>query len=147
MLKISHLNTFYFLKYAHVRYVKSLFTHIPKQQNMLKISLLFKKFTNFMGKELENSQDLKNAKFSGYCFYMNTNTKGDFHIYISVPLSYNLRFKYFTFVFLFYLDLKICARELVQHMRQGIGVAYSDFVLLKIQNTKLTFGIKNTRYK
>ena len=31
MLKISHLNTFYFLRYAHVRYVKSLFTNIPKQ--------------------------------------------------------------------------------------------------------------------
>ena len=31
-------------------YVKSLFTNILKQQNMLKISLLFKKFTNFSGK-------------------------------------------------------------------------------------------------
>ena len=30
MLKISHLNIFYFLRYAHVRYVKSLFTNIPK---------------------------------------------------------------------------------------------------------------------
>ena len=50
MFKISHLNTFYFLGYAHVRYVKSLFTNIQKQQNMLKISLLFKKFTNFTGK-------------------------------------------------------------------------------------------------
>ena len=47
MLKISHENTFYFLRNAHVRYLKSLFTNIQKQQNMLKISLLFKKFTNF----------------------------------------------------------------------------------------------------
>ena len=31
---------------------------------MLKTSLLFKKFTNFTG---------KNAKFSGCCFYRNTN--------------------------------------------------------------------------
>ena len=34
MLKISHLNTFYSLRYAHVRYVKSLFrlfTNIQKQ--------------------------------------------------------------------------------------------------------------------
>ena len=55
MSKISHLNTFYFCRYTHVRYVKSLFTNIPKQQNMLKISLLFKKFTNFMRKKLEDS--------------------------------------------------------------------------------------------
>ena len=32
-----------------------LFANIQKQQNMLKISLLFKKFTIFAGKELENS--------------------------------------------------------------------------------------------
>ena len=50
MLKMSHQNTFYFLKYAHVRYLKSLFTDIQKQKNMLKISLLFKTFTNFAGK-------------------------------------------------------------------------------------------------
>ena len=31
MLQISHQNTFYFLRYAHVRYVKSLFTNIQKQ--------------------------------------------------------------------------------------------------------------------
>ena len=36
----------------HVRYVKSLLTKIQKniQRNMLKISLLFKKFTNFTAK-------------------------------------------------------------------------------------------------
>ena len=50
MLKIAHLNTFYFLRYAHVRYVKRLFTNIQKQKNMLKINLLFKKFRNFKGK-------------------------------------------------------------------------------------------------
>ena len=50
MLKISHESTFYFLRYAHVKYVKSLFTNIQKQQDMLKISLLFKKYTNFTGK-------------------------------------------------------------------------------------------------
>ena len=31
MLKISYSNTFYFLKYGHVRYVKSLYTNIQKQ--------------------------------------------------------------------------------------------------------------------
>ena len=50
MSKMLHLNTFYFLRYAQVRYVKSLFTNIQKQWNMLKISLLFKKFTYFTGK-------------------------------------------------------------------------------------------------
>ena len=42
-------------EYPQVRFVKSLFINIQKQQNMLKISLLYKKFTNFMEKELENS--------------------------------------------------------------------------------------------
>ena len=50
MLTISHQNTFYLLRYAHVKYVKSLFTNIQKQYNMLKISLPFKKFTNLKGK-------------------------------------------------------------------------------------------------
>ena len=40
------LNTFYFLRQAHVRYVKILFTNIQKQRNVLKISLLFKKETS-----------------------------------------------------------------------------------------------------
>ena len=50
MSKISHYNTFYVLKYVHVRYVKSLFTNIQKQEDKIKISLFFKKFTNFTGK-------------------------------------------------------------------------------------------------
>ena len=57
MLKTSHQYTFCFLRYAHVRCVKGLFINIQKQQNTLKISLLFKKFTNFIGKKLENSLD------------------------------------------------------------------------------------------
>ena len=55
MLNISHYNTFYFLSYAHVKYVKCLFTNNQEQQNMLKISLLFKKFTKSTHKLLENS--------------------------------------------------------------------------------------------
>ena len=43
------------MRYAHVRYVISLFTNIQKQWNMLKISLLFKKFTNFTGKTTPRS--------------------------------------------------------------------------------------------
>ena len=55
--KISHENTFYVLRYAHVRYVKSLFTNIQSQKKKIKISLLFKKITNFTGKYLKNSSD------------------------------------------------------------------------------------------
>ena len=39
---------------------------------MLKISLLFKKFTNLQENNLIIPM-IKNARFSGYCFYMNTN--------------------------------------------------------------------------
>ena len=52
---------------------------------MLKISLLFKKNTNFT---VNNSRILtiKNAKFSGYFVYVNLNIWEDFQICISVPL-------------------------------------------------------------
>ena len=30
---------------------------------------------------------IKNAKYSGYCFYMSTSLYGDFQICISVPLN------------------------------------------------------------
>ena len=38
---------------------------------------------------VNNSRTLriKNAQFSGYYFYINTNIKGDFKICISVPLT------------------------------------------------------------
>ena len=49
------LNIFYFLRYAHIRYVKILFTGIQKQYNMLKIILPFKKFKNMTGKQFEIS--------------------------------------------------------------------------------------------
>ena len=57
---------------------------------MLKIGLLLKKFLNFTGKYLEKSR-FKNAKFSGYWFYMNTNLQGDFQICICVPLNYKIK--------------------------------------------------------
>ena len=47
---IIYNNTFYFLRYVRPTYVKYLFTNIRKQQNMLKISLIFKKIANFAGK-------------------------------------------------------------------------------------------------
>ena len=58
MPKVLHYNTFYFLRYAHPRCVKCLFTNIHKQWNTLK-SLIFKKNTKFTGKQLESSQDLE----------------------------------------------------------------------------------------
>ena len=52
---------------------------------MLKISLLFDKFKKY---SRINSRTLriKNAKCSGYCFYINTSIQGDFQSCISVPL-------------------------------------------------------------
>ena len=38
-----------FPSYIPVKFAKYLFTNIQKQENMLKISLLFKKNTNFTG--------------------------------------------------------------------------------------------------
>ena len=86
MFKILDQNSLYFLKFEDTRCVKSLLTNIWKQYNLLKISLLFNKFTNFTA---NNSIILRirNAKFSGYCFYMNTNIKRDFQICFSVPLG------------------------------------------------------------
>ena len=58
---------------------------------MLKISLLFKKFTDFTANK-SRIRRIWNAKFSGYCFYMNANIFGDFQIYISVTLSIIVQF-------------------------------------------------------
>ena len=66
--------------------MESLFTKIQKQLNMLKFSLLFKKFTNL---RVNNSRitRIKNAKFSEYFLCINTNIQGDFQLCISVPLK------------------------------------------------------------
>ena len=53
---------------------------------MLKSSLNFQKFINFTGRILR----IKNAKFSGYRYYMNTNIHGDFQISVSVTLTPNI---------------------------------------------------------
>ena len=53
---------------------------------MLKIAYFLR---NLQTSRTNNSRILrtKNAKFSGYCFYMNTKAQGNFQICISVPLS------------------------------------------------------------
>ena len=48
-LKISHSIYKEFSSYIPVKFAKCLFTNIQTQYNMLKISLLFKKNTNFTG--------------------------------------------------------------------------------------------------
>ena len=62
---------------------------------MLKISLRLKKLHGTS--QIKNLRILriKNAKFSGYCFYMNTTTKEDFQICISVPLKDILHLQHF----------------------------------------------------
>ena len=45
--------------------------------------------SNLQTSQANNSRILRirNAKFSGYCFYMNTNMFKDFEICVSVPLK------------------------------------------------------------
>ena len=48
MPNISNYNTFLFSRYAHVRYVKCVFTSILKQQKILTIILLLRNFQTRM---------------------------------------------------------------------------------------------------
>ena len=70
------------MRYAHVKYVKSLLTNIQEQLNVAN-------FLRNLQISWENNPRIcwiKNAKFSVDCFYMNTNIQGEFQICISVPL-------------------------------------------------------------
>ena len=66
MLKISHQNTFYFLRYAHMRYVKSLFTkiqkksvHVKNQPTLLEIYKPDVQITReFLGLRMRNFQGI-----------------------------------------------------------------------------------------
>ena len=57
---------------------------------MLKVAYFLRKIQTL---RVDNSRILrsKNAKFSGYYFYLNPNIQGDFEICISVPLSFILQ--------------------------------------------------------
>ena len=59
---------------------------------MLKIGLLFKKFTNFT---VNNSKivGINNVKILGYYFYMKTNIKEDFQTCICITFIKNLVIK------------------------------------------------------
>ena len=62
MLKISHQSTFYFLRYAHMRYVKSLFkksVHVKNQPTLLEIYKPDVQITReFLGLRMRNFQGI-----------------------------------------------------------------------------------------
>ena len=107
MPKVSHCNIFCFLRYAHPKYVKCLFTNIHKQWNVLKISLIF---TKIQTSRVNNSRVLRiqNAKFSGYCFHMYTIIQAAFQICMSVPLIFHHFIMYFLFFLDHYIAQNIC---------------------------------------
>ena len=59
---------------------------------------------------------IKNAKLSGYCFYMNTNIQGDFQICISVPLT----------LFLLTLDKSVLIKFQNDHILQHNDIINVD---------------------
>ena len=79
MLKISHFTKHLLFSKIRAREIREKFVY-----KHLKISLLFKEFTNLPANKSRILR-AKNAKFSGYCFYINTNIEGYFQICISVP--------------------------------------------------------------
>ena len=122
MLKISHLNPIYFLRYAHMRYMKSLFTNIPKAYFL----------RNLQTSRAINSRILriKNVKFSGYCFYMNTNILKDFQICISVPLR-KVDFLNVTYKFAWnVLCTKLLEFRSMLRLTQNINTKFTNGALL-----------------
>ena len=73
------------MRYAHVKYVKSLFINIQKQWNMLKLDYFLRNLRTSWGNS-SRILGIKNTKFSGYCFHMKTNIQRDFQICITLPL-------------------------------------------------------------
>ena len=86
MLKISHYSNSYFLRFAHVRYVKRLYTNNQKQYKIFKLAYFLRNLHISRANNLR-ILTIKNAKISRLCFYMNTNIQRDFQICISVPLT------------------------------------------------------------
>ena len=77
------------------------------------------------------------AKFSGYCFYMNTNISGDFEICISVPLNSGsnippgfsiFELELYKSIFIFKFNtLKFVKREFLIHtVNFGNGPSFSN---------------------
>ena len=72
MSKVLYFNSIYFLSFMHWKYMKCLFRNIQKQWNMLKIGYFLRKLQTSWVNNLRILR-IKNAKLSGYCFYMNAN--------------------------------------------------------------------------
>ena len=118
MLKISHKITLYFLRYAHLTYVKSLFTNIQKQQNIF--------LRNVQTSLVNNSRILRidNAKFSEYCFHMNTNIQGDFQICISVPLTFRGNLQVFSRISRFFNKFFWILQVLIMARLEGLKLTF-----------------------
>ena len=83
ILKISHQSTFYFWG-MRTWHMWKVYLQTFRSKRMLAYF-----FRNLQTSRTNNSRILRitNAKFSGYCFYMNTNIYRDFQICIWVPLN------------------------------------------------------------
>ena len=69
-----------------MRYAKSLFTKHSEIEEYLKNQPILR-YLQILQANNSRILKIKKMKFSGYCFYMNTNIKRDFQICISVPFS------------------------------------------------------------
>ena len=112
---------------------------------MLKITLLFKKFTNFTG---NNSRILKikNTKFSGYCFNMNTRIQRDFKICINVPLILGIILPHLVYETFF-----IILTSLGSPYKTGVPITLKDewvthimVFLFLVQNQSSTGALQNS---
>ena len=87
----------------HIKIIRSKFRILDRKNSRVihrKIFIFLKKQVNFYHIQTNTSQSLrvynsripriKNAKFSGYYFYMNTNIQEDFQICTNVPLMDNV---------------------------------------------------------
>ena len=102
---------------------------------MLKTSVLFKKFT--ITSRVNNSKILrvKNAKSSGYCFYLYVNVWGGFQICISVPLR-GLTAKKFTQTYLRLPVLGKCLKWVFQVCLRRFPVGRDSLEVKKIIKVK-----------
>ena len=109
--QISHYNAFHFLRYAHYRYRKCLLINIQKQKNTLKSSLLFKDKMQTLGASNSRISRIKDAKFSGFYFHMNTNIQGDFQICIRSNLLVRKAANQIKLLVIILLNILFCCRQ------------------------------------
>ena len=112
------LKQLYFLRYTRVKYVKGLFTNIQKQMNMLKISLLFKKFANFTGQTTRKFLELSLRNFQGIIFIW-TQTYWEIFYCISIPLNW---------------ESSVCRSQIFRKASQEIRSRTCDFINKTLQH-------------